>query len=94
MNVEKIVKEKLGTIVDVRTSAEFAGGHVNGSVNIPLQELSLRINEIKKLKQPLVLCCASGNRSQQAYRYLVQHGIACCNGGAWLDVNYFQTQTV
>jgi rhodanese-related sulfurtransferase len=61
---------------------------------MPLQEIPQRMDEIKTLLQPLVLCCASGNRSQQAYRYLVQHGIACCNGGAWPDVNYFHAQTV
>ena len=36
MNIEKIIKEKKGTIVDVRTPAEFMGGNVAGSINIPL----------------------------------------------------------
>lgn len=94
MNVEKIIKEKQGTIIDVRTMGEFMGGHVAGSINIPLQELQQRMNEIEALMQPLVLCCASGNRSEQAYRYLAQQGIECCNGGSWLDVNYYHSQTV
>jgi len=94
MNIEKIIKEKQGTIVDVRTTEEFRGGNVNGSINIPLQEIERRMEELKTLKQPLVLCCASGGRSGQATQYLMQQGIECCNGGSWLDVNYYQSQTL
>lgn len=94
MNTEKIIKEQHGTVVDVRTPEEFIEGNVKGSINIPLQEISNRLVEIKSLKMPLVLCCASGNRSGQAYGYLAQQGIDCYNGGSWLDVNYYQTQTV
>jgi phage shock protein E len=94
MSIEKIIKEKQGTIVDVRTPSEFMGGNVEGSINIPLQEIQQRIVELKNLKQPLVLCCASGGRSGQATQYLIQQGIECCNGGSWLDVNYYQSQTV
>jgi rhodanese-related sulfurtransferase len=94
MNIEKIIKEKQGTIVDVRTPEEFRGGNAEGSINIPLQELQQRIGELKNLKQPLVLCCASGSRSGQAQGYLAQQGIECCNGGSWLDVNYYQSQTI
>jgi phage shock protein E len=92
--VEKIIKEKKGTIVDVRSRGEFAGGHVVGAINIPLQEIVARMDEVKALKKPLVLCCASGNRSGQAHNYLVQTGIECYNGGSWLDVNYYQSQTI
>jgi len=94
MNAEQIIKEKKGTIVDVRTPSEFMGGNVAGSINIPLQEIQQRMDELKNLNQPLVLCCASGNRSGQATHYLSQQGIECCNGGSWLDVNYYQSQTI
>lgn len=94
MNAEKIIKEKQGTIVDVRTPSEFMGGNVEGSINIPLQEIERRMDELKTLKQPLVLCCASGGRSGQATQFLSQQGIECSNGGSWLDVNYYQTQTI
>ena len=73
MNIEKIIKEKQGTILDVRTTGEFRGGNVNGSINIPLQEIQQRMDELKNLKQPLVLCCASGSRSGQATQYLIQN---------------------
>lgn len=94
MSVEQMIKEKAGTIVDVRTPAEFRGGHVAESINIPVQEITARIEEVKALKQPLILCCASGGRSGQATQFLTQLGIECYNGGSWLDVNYFQTQAL
>jgi rhodanese-related sulfurtransferase len=75
------------TVIDVRTPGEFMGGHVSGSINIPLQEIPERVEEIKALPQPLVLCCASGNRSGQATAYLKNSGIDCTNGGSWLQVN-------
>ena len=80
------------TIVDVRTPEEFRGGNVNGSINIPLQEIQQRLNEIKSLRQPVILCCASGGRSGQATAFLKNCGVDCENGGSWMDVNYnYQT---
>lgn len=94
MNAEKNIREKQGTIIDVRTPEEFRGGNVAGSINFPLQEIPQQIEELKNLKTPFVLCCASGNRSGQAHNYLSQQGIECCNGGSWMDVNYYQSQTL
>ena len=76
------------TIVDVRTPGEFMGGHVAGSINIPLQEVEQRLEEIKALPQPMILCCASGMRSEQATHYLRGHGVDCENGGGWMEVNH------
>ncbi len=75
-------------IIDVRTPGEYMGGHVAGSINIPLQEIQQRVDEIKAMHKPVVLCCASGNRSGQAASFLKSHGIDCENGGSWLSVNY------
>jgi len=86
------METNLKTVIDVRTQSEFMGGNVVGSINIPLQEIQARLNEISNLPQPIVLCCASGNRSGQATVYLQSLGIDCENGGSWMDVNYkFQT---
>lgn len=79
---------KTGTIIDVRTRAEFSGGNVAGSVNIPLQEITMHIEEIRAMEQPIVFCCASGGRSGQATHYFQSIGVECENGGSWLDVNY------
>jgi len=89
MNLKTLLQENHSAIIDVRTRAEFSGGHVAGSVNIPLQEITTHLEELKQMKQPIVLCCASGNRSGQAERYLLQQGINCVNGGSWLDVNNY-----
>ncbi len=90
MNVEEIVKNKQGTIVDVRTQGEYLEGHVADSKNIPLQELNDRMEEVKSLEQPLILCCASGNRSGMATQMLSQQGIECYNGGGWVEVDQMQ----
>ena len=85
-NVKELL-DKGAVIIDVRTVAEFNGGHVKGSKNIPLQLIRDRVNEIKKLNKPVVLCCASGARSGQATNYLQAQGIECVNGGSWTSVN-------
>jgi phage shock protein E len=89
MNLEELLKEGKGTVVDVRTREEYMGGHVAGSLNIPMQEIVARIEEVKTLQAPLIFCCASGGRSGQVNHYVSQLGIECYNGGSWLDVNYY-----
>lgn len=93
MEIEKLIKENKGTIVDVRTSGEYRGGHVTGSVNIPLNEIPLRMDELESMKGPLILCCATGMRSSQAANYLSRQGMECLNGGSWLEVNYLQSKS-
>jgi rhodanese-related sulfurtransferase len=92
MNLETIIKNQKTVIVDVRTPSEFQGGHVADSINIPLQELTARIDEIKNLEaENIVLCCASGNRSGMATSMLNQSGFKnVMNGGSWMDVNYYK----
>jgi rhodanese-related sulfurtransferase len=74
----------------VRSYTEFMGGHVVGSINITLNDS--RKNHRNKLQMPLILCCASGNRSGQAQHFLSQQGVECYNGGSWLDVNYYKSK--
>lgn len=78
---------KIPTVIDVRTPAEFMGGNVAGSLNIPLTELPFHLGEIEKMTKPLILCCASGIRSAQAVSFLRSKGVDCENGGSWLHVN-------
>lgn len=91
MDIKKLIQSDSGTIVDVRSRAEFSGGNVAGSVNIPLQELEERMSELNSLQQPLLLCCASGGRSGMATQILSQQNIECYNAGGWLDVNYVKS---
>lgn len=68
--------------VDVRTPAEFAGGHAPGCVNIPLDQLAGRANQLDKAK-PVLVCCASGSRSAMAASLLKQRGFEAVNAGPW-----------
>ncbi len=94
MELKEIIRNNSSTVVDVRTPAEFRGGSVYGAVNIPLNEIPLRLDEINEMKSPLILCCASGNRSSQATSYLSRQGIECYNGGSWIEVNYLTSEKV
>ncbi len=60
-------------LIDVRTAGEFSGGHIEGALNIPVQELAQRIAEVPE-GVPIVVYCRSGNRSGQATRILQQAG--------------------
>lgn len=72
-----------GIIIDVRSQAEFKGGNVPGSKNIPLDTISGKANNIKKLNKPVIVCCASGMRSGQAASILKSKGVEVINGGSW-----------
>jgi len=76
-------KDKGAIVIDVRSQGEFAGGHIKGAKNIPLNEIGSKINDIKKLNKPVIACCASGMRSSQATSILKQNGVDAINGGGW-----------
>lgn len=59
-------------LIDVRTPQEFAEGHIAGSVNIPFDQISFRLDEIPT-DMPVVVYCRSGNRSAIAARTLVEN---------------------
>lgn len=78
------------TVIDVRTSEEFAEDHLAQATNIPVQELSSRIAEIEKLtggdkSKPVVLYCASGGRAGRAAKQLVELGYTNVVNGGGLD---------
>lgn len=73
-------------VVDVRTKQEYASGHVQGSVNIPLDSLTARMKELPK-DRPIITCCASGMRSGTAKSILQNNGFnEVYNGGSWTSV--------
>ena len=71
-------------ILDVRTKREWQNGNIENAIHIPLNELNARINEVKKLKKPIITCCESGIRSAQAAKFLNLNNIEATNGGGWL----------
>jgi phage shock protein E len=71
-------------IVDVRTKGEYAGGHIKGSINIPVDQLSKNLNKFSDKNKPIITCCASGMRSASALSILKSNGYTSVhNGGGW-----------
>ena len=86
VDYKELIKQG-ATIVDVRTKAEYQQGHIKGSVNIPLNNLSNHYSKLNKSK-PVLTCCASGMRSAQAKSILKANGFAeVHNGGGWMSLN-------
>ncbi|WP_348683802.1 rhodanese-like domain-containing protein [Acidovorax soli] len=71
-------------VVDVRSPGEFAAGHVDGAINLPLDRLGADCAQALPDKStPLVLCCLSGTRSGMATQWLRQQGYEqVLNGGS------------
>lgn len=65
-------------LLDTRTTEEYGRGHINGFVNIPLDELRERIGEIRR-GLPVYVMCQSGLRSYLSCRILAQNGFDCYN---------------
>jgi rhodanese-related sulfurtransferase len=61
-------------VVDVRTPAEFASGHVPGALNIPHDQMAERAGEIGPPSTPVLLYCRTGPRTQAATRALQEKG--------------------
>lgn len=99
----KLIKEMLGMkpsadfaalvkdgaiILDVRTKGEYAGGHIRGSVNIPLDQLGASLGKLKNKNAVIITCCASGMRSASAKGLLSSKGyVNVHNGGSWVSLN-------
>ena len=84
--MEKLIKDG-AFLVDVRTPAEFAEGHVKESVNIPLDQIESQLEKFEE-KEQIIVFCRSGARSGQAKLILEQNGFAnVTNGGTWQAVN-------
>jgi phage shock protein E len=61
-------------LVDVRTPGEFAAGHVDGAINIPVSQLSSKLKKLGQKRKPLVVYCRSGSRSGHAVGFLRRQG--------------------
>lgn len=80
--------EQGAIVVDVRTAGEFSQGHIQGSINIPVDRIAQQADQLKTRKKPVITCCASGMRSATAKSILESKGIAeVYNGGSWQGLN-------
>jgi rhodanese-related sulfurtransferase len=82
-NYSELVKQG-AIILDVRSKDEFSGGHIQNSINIPVDQLSNNLSKLKDKNKCIICCCASGMRSGTAKRILESKGYkAVFNGGGW-----------
>lgn len=74
-------------ILDVRTKGEYQDGHIRGSVNISLDQLSTQLHRLKDKDKPIITCCRSGSRSGVAKNILKSKGYSkVYNGGGWMSL--------
>jgi sulfur dioxygenase len=77
-------KDSKVKFLDVRSVLEFSQVHIKDSINIPIDMLSLKINDLSKAQESFVVLCRTGNRSPMAADMLVQsgiHGVKVMRGG-------------
>lgn len=88
-DIESLKKDENNLFIDVRSEDEYQSGHIDGAINIPLDELRNHLNEIDKNKM-LCINCQSALRSYIACRILSQHGFKCkhLSGGYRIYSNY------
>lgn len=63
--LKRLLKQDNIFLVDVREPSEYASGHIDDAINIPLRTLAQNLDKIPK-KQPVVVYCSSGYRSAMA----------------------------
>ena len=72
-------------IIDVRTESEYKSGHIKNSINVPLKDLTYRINEFDK-KDNIVTVCTVGIRAESAKKFFETRGYNVANGGRWSNL--------
>ena len=72
-----LINQKDAVVIDVREPGEFAQSHILNARNVPLGELAARIKDLERFKEkPVIVSCATGNRSGSAAAILRKHGFA------------------
>ena len=68
---KQIIDNEQVLLLDVRTEEEFVTGHITNAINIPVNELEHRMDELKDKEQKILVYCKSGRRSVIACEILV-----------------------
>jgi len=72
--VEDFLNTPGAVLIDVREASEYAEGHIEGALNIPLRQLNLIMQYAPTADVPLYVYCTAGVRSQQAVDALIGAG--------------------
>jgi len=84
-NVIETIKQKQGTLLDVRSPMEFESAHIPGAINIPLDIIEINIKDIATLPKPILVYCLSGGRSGVATSIIQQNGVSETYNGGGID---------
>ncbi|ANQ47957.1 rhodanese-like domain-containing protein [Flammeovirga sp. MY04] len=83
MNYKELIQNG-ATLIDVRSEMEFDEGHIENAINIPVNDIQARIQEVKDISSPIVLCCLSGGRAGVAKALIEAAGVKeVYNAGGW-----------
>ncbi|PSV24540.1 rhodanese-like domain-containing protein [Photobacterium kishitanii] len=85
----QLQQQQPNVIIDVRTSAEFAAGHLNSAINIPYQQIATIVTRYQDKTQPILLYCKSGRRAEIAATTLEKLGYTAIYNG----LNYQKLKT-
>ncbi|WP_423062955.1 rhodanese-like domain-containing protein [Candidiatus Paracoxiella cheracis] len=89
----RMINSENAVVLDIRETNAFAQGHIVGAVNVPLSDLERNVKQVEKYKQrPIILVCASGQKSTSVMNKLNKQGFAkvytLAGGiGAWKTAN-------
>ena len=74
-------------VIDVRTVGEFAAGHIEGAINVPVEQIETGILSVKGLKKDsqILVYCRSGRRSAYAKGVLEKMGYKKINDGGGME---------
>ncbi|MBB3700880.1 rhodanese-like domain-containing protein [Flammeovirga yaeyamensis] len=83
MNYKELIQNG-ATLIDVRSEMEFDEGHIENAINIPVNDIQARIQEVKDINSPIVLCCLSRGRAGVAKALIEAAGVKeVYNAGGW-----------
>ncbi len=91
--LQQLETQQAGVIVDVRSTKEFAQGHIPGALNIPYNDLAHNRQLTAYKEQPIIIYCRSGRRAQIARQLLQEQGfkqLLLLNGHllTWQQLHY------
>ncbi|MFH1043780.1 MAG: rhodanese-like domain-containing protein [Pseudomonadota bacterium] len=77
LEATQMINRQDALVLDVREQAEYAQAHILNSRGLPLSQIEARIGDVEKFKdKPVIVVCASGNRSSAAAAVLRKHGFS------------------